>query len=112
VEQFVRVRNEFDAHHQVAGTNLDRPRCSRSHGHHWIVEVEKLGRENGLEDDVASALNEVADRSLNEMFPKLDPTPEQLSVLFMEQLLLRHPSIVMVSVSDGRLTGIARNTPR
>lgn len=112
MEQFVRVRNEFDAHHQVAGIDPDRPRCVRNHGHHWAVEVEKLGRENGLEDDVAAVLGEAADRSLNEMFPKLDPTPEQLSVLFMERLLLRHPTIVMVSVSDGRLTGIARNTPR
>jgi 6-pyruvoyl-tetrahydropterin synthase len=84
----------------------------RNHGHHWVVEVEKLGRENGLENDVAEVLGEAADRSLNEMFPQLNPSPEQLSGLFMERLLLRHPSIVMVSVSDGRLTGITRNTPR
>jgi 6-pyruvoyl-tetrahydropterin synthase len=112
VEHLVRVRNEFDAHHQLFETEPDRPRCGRNHGHHWVVEVEKLGRENGLEDDVAGLLLEAADRSLNEMFPTLNPSPEQLSVLFMERLLLGHPSIVMVSVSDGRLTGITRNTPR
>ena len=111
MEHSVRVRNEFDAHHQIA-EEFDRPRCVRNHGHHWIVEVEKLGREAGLEDDVAGVLMEAADRSLNEMFPTLIPTPEQLAVLFMERLLLKHPSIVMVSVGDGRLTGITRNTPR
>lgn len=109
MEQFVRVTNGFDAHHQLV--IVDRPRCQRNHGHHWTVEVEKQGADQGLEDDVAALLMEFADRSLNEMVP-VPTSPEQLSVLFMERLLLQHPKIVMVSVSDGRLTGIARNTPR
>lgn len=112
MEQFVRVRNEFDAQHQLIGNEFDRPRCNRNHGHHWVAEVEKRGKEDGLEDDLAELLQEAADRSLNEMFPKLNTSPEQLSALFMERLLLGHPTIVMVSVSDGRLTGITRNTPR
>jgi len=112
VEQLVRVRSEFDAHHQLIGDEPDRARCVRNHGHHWVVEVEKIGKENKLEEDLIDILDGVADRSFNEMFPKLNPTPEQIAVLFMERLLLGHPSIVMVSVSDGRLTGIARNVPR
>jgi 6-pyruvoyl-tetrahydropterin synthase len=112
VEQLVRVRNEFDAHHRLIDAEPTRSRCLRNHGHHWVVEVEKAGREDDLENDLAALLSEMADMSLNEMFPKLNPTPEQLSVLFMERLLLTHPKIVMVSVSDGRLTGIARNTLR
>lgn len=112
MEQFVRVRNEFDAQHQLSGTEPDRPRCFRNHGHHWVVEIEVGGKEDGLEDHLAELLQEAADRSLNEMFPMLNTSPEQLSALFMERLLLAHPKIVMVSVSDGRLTGITRNTPR
>jgi 6-pyruvoyl-tetrahydropterin synthase len=112
VEQLVRVRNEFDAHHQLTGTDPDRPRCSRSHGHHWTVEVTKMGREDGLENDVSMVLDEMADRSINEMFPKLNPSPEQLASLICERLILRHPTIIEVAVSDGRLTGITRNTPR
>ena len=112
MEQLVRVRNEFDAQHQLTEAESDRPRCERNHGHHWVVEVEKIGKEAGLEDDLAGLLIEVADRSFNEMFPKLNTSPEQLSALFIERLLLKHPTIVMVSVSDGRLTGITRNTPR
>lgn len=112
MEQLIRVRGEFDAHHQITGTEPDRPRCARNHGHHWVVEVEKVGREDGLEEDVFAMLDVAADRSLNEMYPKLNPTPEQLAVLFGEGLLLKHPSLVMVSVSDGRLTGIVRYTPR
>jgi len=112
VEQLVRVRNEFDAHHRLSGTEPDRPRCMRDHGHHWVVEVTKTGREDQLEDDVAGVLVEMADRSINEMFPKLNPTPEQLASLVLERLILRHPTVIEVTVSDGRLTGITRNTPR
>lgn len=112
MEQLVRVRNEFDAHHQLTEKEPDRPRCSRSHGHHWTVEVTKLGRAGDLEDDVALVLGEMADRSINEMFPTLNPSPEQLATLICERLILRHPAITEVSVSDGRLTGITRNTPR
>jgi 6-pyruvoyl-tetrahydropterin synthase len=113
VEQLVRVRNEFDAHHKIMPDTIpDRPRCDRDHGHHWTVDVTKLGKENGLEDDVAGVLFEMADRSINEMFPNLNPTPEQLASLICERLMLKHPSITEVAVSDGRLTGITRNTPR
>jgi 6-pyruvoyl-tetrahydropterin synthase len=112
VEQLVRVHNEFDAHHKLLGSDPDRPRCSRNHGHHWSVEITKTGRESGLEDDVAVVLGEMADRSINEMFPTLNPTPEQLANLVLERLILRHPTIIEVAVSDGRLTGITRNTPR
>jgi 6-pyruvoyl-tetrahydropterin synthase len=112
VEQLVRVRNEFDAHHRVYAAATDRPRCAREHGHHWVVEITKMGRAGELEDDVALVLGEMADRSINEMFPKLDPTPEQMATLICERLILRHPAIIEVAVSDGRLTGITRNTPR
>jgi hypothetical protein len=113
VEQFVRVTQEFDASHQLISTEPDRPRCGRVHGHRWTIEVEKRGREDGLEGDVFElAALELGDRHLNEMFPLLNTSPEQLALLFMEKLLLKHPSIVTVEVSDGRLTGIARNTPR
>ena len=111
MEQFVRVRNEFDAHHKLTKPD-DRARCLRDHGHHWVVEVEKIGKEGGLEDDLADLLSELSDRSLNEMLPGLDPTPEQMSISLTERLLLHHPTIVMVSFSDGRVTGITRNTPR
>jgi len=110
VEQLVSVRTEFDAHHQLNQT--DRVRCARSHGHHWTVVVEKTGKEDWLEEHLVGLVDEMADRSLNEMFPMLDPSPEQLSVLIMERLLLRHPTITSVSVSDGRLTGITRNVQR
>lgn len=113
VEQFVRVRQEFDASHQLTLTDPDRPRCGRVHGHRWSVEVEKRGREEGLEADVFELSSlELGDRHLNEMFPLLNTTPEQLALVFMEKLLLAHPTIISVEVSDGRLTGIARNTPR
>jgi 6-pyruvoyl-tetrahydropterin synthase len=112
VEQLVRVRNEFDAHHHVYAAAPDRPRCARNHGHHWTVDVTKLGRAGELEEDVALVLDEMADRSINEMFPTLDPTPEQLATLICERLILRHPTIIEVAVGDGRLTGITRNTPR
>lgn len=113
MEQFVRVRQEFDASHQLTLTDPDRSRCGRIHGHRWSVEVEKRGREEGLEADVFELSSlELGDRHLNEMFPLLNTTPEQLALVFMEKLLLAHPTIVSVEVSDGRLTGIARNTPR
>jgi len=113
VERLVRVRFEFDAHHKIMGDALpDRPRCVRDHGHHWRVEVTKTGPESGLEGDVERVLGELADRSLNAMLPSLNPTPEDLSTLVMERLILRHPSIVEVTVDDGRLAGITRNTLR
>lgn len=113
MEQFIRVRQEFDASHQLIATDPDRARCGRVHGHRWSVEVEKRGRDDGLEGDVFElAVLELADRHLNEMFPLINTTPEQLALLFMEKLLLFHPTIVAVEVSDGKVTGIARNTPR
>jgi len=113
VEQLVRVRQEFDASHQLTATDPDRPRCGRNHGHRWSVVVEKRGREGGLEQDLYELSTlELADRNLNEMFPLLNTSPEQLALVFMEKLLLAHPTIVAVEVSDGHLTGIARNTPR
>jgi hypothetical protein len=75
--------------------------------------VEKRGRDDGLEEDVFEmAVLELTDRHLNEMYPLISTTPEQLALLFMEKLLLAHPTIISVEVGDGRLTGIARNTPR
>lgn len=113
MKQFIRVRQEFDASHQLTLTDPDRPRCGRIHGHRWSVEVEKRGREEGLESDLFELAGlELADRHLNEMFPLLNTTPEQLALVFMEKLLLKHPTIIDVAVSDGRITGIARNTPR
>jgi hypothetical protein len=112
VEQYVRVSQEFDASHQITG-DPGRSRCSRVHGHRWTIVVEKRGRDDGLEEDVFEmAVLELTDRHLNEMYPLISTTPEQLALLFMEKLLLAHPTIISVEVGDGRLTGIARNTPR
>lgn len=74
--------------------------------------MEKLGREDGLEMDLWELCSELADRDLNEMFPGLQTSPEQLSLVVMERLLLMHPKITRVEVGDGRVTGVARNTPR
>lgn len=113
MEQFVRVRQEFEAAHQLVSIDPDRPRCGRVHGHRWSIEVEKRGAESGLEGDLYElAALELADHNLNEMFPRLNTSPEQLAMVLMERLLLAHPTIVSVEVSDGRVTGIARNTIR
>lgn len=112
MEHYVRVHHEFEASHQLTGEEPDRPRCSRLHGHRWTVQVEKRGREDGLEADVYEIVLEIADKHINEMYPKFNPSPEQLAQLFMERLLLAHPTIVAVEIGDGRVTGISRNTPR
>lgn len=110
MEQLVRVRQEFEASHKVPA--VIRERCQRLHGHRWLIEVEKQGDEAGLELGLYELAAELHDRDLNEMFPGSSTAPEQLAVLFMERLLLAHPTITQVAVGDGRVTGVARNTRR
>lgn len=105
-----RVRIEFDAGHQVAS----RERCKRSHGHRWSIEAERRsGRDLAPSegDELAVALldlvTEWESTLLNEMIPNFsETTPERLAPLVMERLVIRVPSLMRVSVSDGHVTGI------
>ncbi len=113
MEASVSVRVEFDAAHQMTSAETaDRVRCVRVHGHRWSATAESLGREEELEAHLSALVSEWRDALVNEMLPGVDPSPENLARVIMERLLLRHPRLVLVSVSDGTLTGIVRNTPR
>lgn len=104
MEQFIRAEAEFDASH----TDSTRVRCARSHGHHWKVSVEKrVSGESDLEVDLHAVISEWQDRDLNEMLHSKDVSVVQVAAWTMERLLLAHPTIVRVSVGDGRLVGIA-----
>jgi len=105
VDQLIRAVAEFDASH----TDGSRVRCHRDHGHHWTVTVEKkVSGDGDLEVDLHALISEWQDRSLDEMLHvKAQSSVERLAAWTMERLLLRHPTIVRVEFSDGRLTGIA-----
>ena len=105
MDQLIRAVAEFDASH----TDRSRVRCQRDHGHHWTVTVEKkVAGDADLEVDLHALISEWQDRSLDEMLHVTgESSVEKLASWTAERLLLRHPTIVRVEFSDGRLTGIA-----
>lgn len=84
------VRRKFDAAHQLVG--YDGP-CANLHGHTWRVEVVLTGhlQDNGMVLDfkiIKSILDEVLPdhRFINEVFPDIQPTAENLAVRLKELL--------------------------
>ena len=108
MEQLSRAFAEFDAHH-VDGSRI---RCHRSHGHHFTVTAEKIVAGEDLEADLQSIVVEWQDRSVNEMLHVTTVSLEGMAAWVNERLLLRHPTLVRVEVSDGRAVGIVRQEPR
>lgn len=101
------VSESFEAGHQ-----LDDPEtCRWAHGHRWTVSVTVEGtldaRKVYVVDHRAflaalrAVVDELRDRSLNDMLPGVRPTPEGLAIYFHERLALVQPRIVAVSVGMG-----------
>lgn len=110
MEQLIRASEAFDASH----TDGARLRCQRDHGHHWTVTAEKkvTGDPADLEVDLHALVLEWQDRNLDEMLHAVGQSSvERLASWTMERLLLRHPTLVRIEISDGRLTGIVTREP-
>lgn len=110
----MRLTVGFDASHKVEG----RERCRRQHGHHWTVTAATRSRQGDPEDidlliaDVDAIIDEWRDRDLNEMIHNFsETTPENLAPWVMERLLVRHPGLSLVEVSDGTITAGVHREP-
>lgn len=106
MDQLIRATSEIDVSH----IDASRVRCSRQHGHRLTVTVEKRLTSDPADLEVAlhSVLAEWQDRDVNEMLHVTSVSLVQLAAWVTERLLLIHPTIERVEVSDGRLTGIVR----
>lgn len=105
MQYFGTAKTEFDASHQI----FESPRCSRLHGHRYLVEAECIGR---LDPKTSSALDlsqfatdlsmiaeELRFRHLPDMMPGVTTTPFGIASWFMERLLASWP-VIRVSVSE------------
>jgi 6-pyruvoyl-tetrahydropterin synthase len=110
----VRYSVDFDAGHKAE----TRERCRRQHGHHWQITVAARSRKGEAEDadmlreSIHQIIAEWADRDLNEMIANFaETTPERLAPWVMERLMLGHPLLTLVEVSDGVITASVRREP-
>lgn len=107
-----------------AGHQLSMPaRCMRRHGHAYRVEVTIGGSPdlmNGwlagsdtLEPALTQLADELRDSDLAEMLPGVRPNVHGLAAWFMERLLLGHPNVIRVSITeDDRVRAVAERQIR
>lgn len=108
---YFRIRKsfEFSASHRLEGLPPEHP-CSRLHGHNYSVALELSGEldEVGFVldyralDGFKAMLNERLDhRHLNDVFPSMNPTAENLArALCDEARKMFGPAVSMVAVSE------------
>jgi 6-pyruvoyltetrahydropterin/6-carboxytetrahydropterin synthase len=99
----LKVREGFDGAHHLRGYE---GKCARVHGHRWIVEVELAadGLDNTgivcdfgkLREVLRSILPDHLD--VNEVYPDINPTAENLARVFYEQMKARVRETVGVTV--------------
>jgi 6-pyruvoyltetrahydropterin/6-carboxytetrahydropterin synthase len=99
----LKIRESFDAAHHLEGYD---GKCARVHGHRWVVEVEVAGERTdsiGMVHDfgeVRRILRSILPDHLdvNEVYPDMNPTAENLARVFYEQMKARVPRTAAVSV--------------
>ena len=107
----IEVKGTFDAAHRVAGYP---GKCSRLHGHSWVVEVRVAGRQlndlgflvdfSELNQTLKDILAQLDHQNLNElaMFQSINPTAESIARYIYLQManspLLQQSQAVLDSV--------------
>lgn len=99
----------FSASHHLRDLPADHP-CSRLHGHNYTViftlKSETLNDVGFVRDyrDMNSAKvwidSQIDHRDLNTVFPKMNPTAENLAKLFFEVFRMEFPEMVAVTVKE------------
>jgi 6-pyruvoyltetrahydropterin/6-carboxytetrahydropterin synthase len=99
----LKVREHFDAAHHLEGY---QGKCARVHGHRWTVEVEVVGDRTDsigmvydfgqLRRTLRGILPDHLD--VNEVYPDMNPTAENLARVLFEQMKARVPETVAVTV--------------
>jgi 6-pyruvoyltetrahydropterin/6-carboxytetrahydropterin synthase len=99
----LKVREHFDAAHHLEGYE---GKCARVHGHRWTVEAEVAGDTvdgigmvhdfGELRKTLRSILPDHLD--VNEVYPDMNPTAENLARVFYDQMKARVPGTAAVTV--------------
>jgi len=99
----------FSASHRLNGLPADHP-CARLHGHNYAViftlkseTLNEVGfvRDYREMDSVKRWIDAQIDhRDINTIFPKMNPTAENLAKLFFEVFRLEFPELVAVTVKE------------
>jgi 6-pyruvoyltetrahydropterin/6-carboxytetrahydropterin synthase len=101
----LKVKGHFDAAHHLVNHHGE---CSRIHGHRWVFElevgVEKLQPDDMVMDfaDIRQVLRNIAPDhcDLNEVYPHIQPTAENLARVLFDQAKARIPETVAVTVYE------------
>lgn len=90
----LKVEEAFEAAHNIRGY---KGKCSRLHGHNWVVEVEITGESlnelgilvdfKDVKRELKTVLDKLDHNYLNEISPfdKINPTAENLAKFIYEQ---------------------------
>ena len=86
-----------------AGHSVHRGQPSRPHGHNWIVEATTTDPHDwALYDALVAVCLELKERPLEEMLAGGDPSAHGLGIWIMERLLLGHPKVIRIEVTESR----------
>lgn len=104
---------EFSASHRLKGLPPEHP-CSRLHGHNYAViltlrseHLNEVGfvRDYRELDTVKKWIDEQIDhRDINKVFPKMNPTAENIAKLIFEAFCMEYPELVAVTVQETEKT--------
>lgn len=99
----------FSAAHHLAGLPDDHP-CSRVHGHNYTVRIrltstqlDPIGFVQDYRelDTIKNWLDETLDhRDLNEVWPLMNPTAENIAFRIFDIWIERYPKLAAVGVSE------------
>lgn len=98
----------FSSAHQLTGLPAEHP-CSRLHGHNYTLtvylsgELDEVGFVEDYRqlDDIKKYVDEVLDhRNLNDVFPNVNTTVENISKILYDRFLQSHPKLVAIELSE------------
>lgn len=105
----IRKQFGFSASHRLNGLPKNHP-CSRLHGHNYTVEFtlksETLNEVGFVVDyreldSIKKWIDEQIDhRDINTVFPKMNPTAENIAKMLFEVFRLEFPQLVSVTVKE------------
>lgn len=88
----------------AAGTKHHDGEERHHHGHTYAVEATTTQIDWALASDVRRLAGELNERDLEDMMPGASVSLDGIAVWFMERLLMAHPGVITVKVTqDGRM---------
>ncbi len=110
----------FSASHRLDGLHADHP-CARHHGHNYIIKVcladttpDDIGFVQDYNDlkPIKDYVDNVLDhRHLNDVFPQVNPTVENMSKLIFDMFSAQFPKMIAIEMSETPKTN-CRYEPR